>query len=142
MEHDNLYLVTMYDRDQKLFITISVYSPPSTTKSISRKFVSNNLKICRKKLLIKKVIRKLAGKSIAKIKKYRGGGGPHSKSDKAAHTIDESRFILYNNAFTFWTTIEYYGCEKILKVGSVQFIIVSHSIFINRKTRRRAIWKN
>lgn len=66
-----------------------------------------------KKLQIKKIIRKFAGKSTAKIEKFRRQRD--GKREETGEPADESRIILHNNSLPLLTTIEYYGCEKNTK---------------------------
>lgn len=67
-----------------------------------------------KRLDIKKVIRKFAGKSAAKIEKFR----KHQKDGKsplANNRIAGDLIILSNTSLPLLTTTEYFGCERNTK---------------------------
>lgn len=70
-----------------------------------------------KKLNVKKIIRKFAGKTQAKIEKFRKNRGGDGKSMMPNNILppDDSRIVLSNTSLPLLTTIEYYGCEKNTK---------------------------
>lgn len=76
-----------------------------------------------KKLQIKKVVRKFAGKSAAKIEKYR----KHQQEQKSGLSMSNNvltgadSIILSNTSLPLLTTVEYFGCEKNTRscVGTV-----------------------
>lgn len=75
-----------------------------------------------KKLQIKKVIRHFAGKSSAKIEKFRRQQVSNKQQQQSINQInDEARIMLHNVSLPLLTTTEYYGCEKNTKscIGAV-----------------------
>lgn len=70
-----------------------------------------------KKLNVKKIIRKFAGKTQAKIEKFRKnrGGNGKPKMQNNIPPPDDSRIVLSNTSLPLLTTVEYYGCEKNTK---------------------------
>lgn len=87
-----------------------------------------------KKLNLKKVIRRFAGKSAAKIEKFRRQR--EGKTANGANGIhDESKIILSNTSLPLITTIEYYGCEKNTRscIGPV-YNRKPFYIYLNRNT--------
>lgn len=67
-----------------------------------------------KKLQIKKVIRKFAGKSAAKIEKYRKSKSQISNNNNNNQMPGDS-IILSNTSLPLLTTVEYFGCERNTK---------------------------
>lgn len=71
-----------------------------------------------KKLNVKKIVRKFAGKTQAKIEKFRknrGNGDSKTMMQNNMLPPYESRIVLSNTSLPLLTTIEYYGCEKNTK---------------------------
>lgn len=70
-----------------------------------------------KKLNVKKIIRKFAGKTQAKIEKFRKNRGGNGKSMMQNNIAppDDSHILLSNTSLPLLTTVEYYGCEKNTK---------------------------
>lgn len=83
-----------------------------------------------KKLDVKKVIRKFAGKSAAKIEKFRKQQ-KGSKSQIANNRISGDSIILSNTSLPLLTTIEYFGCERNTKscIYEKSGIIYNHKPF-------------
>lgn len=87
-----------------------------------------------KKLQIKKIIRHFAGKTTAKIEKFRQRQQQENTYQQQQHQqqqmgqvqgassgVEEARIVLHNVSLPLLTTIEYYGCEKNTKscIGAV-----------------------
>lgn len=69
-----------------------------------------------KKLSVKKIVRKFAGKTQAKIEKFRKNRGDgKSMMQNNISPPDDSRIVLSNTSLPLLTTVEYYGCEKNTK---------------------------
>lgn len=64
-----------------------------------------------RKLQIKKVIRHFAGKTTAKVEKFRRQQESY-KHQSTGQSLDEARIMLHNISLPLLTTTEYYGCEK------------------------------
>lgn len=79
-------------------------------KLLKKEIRKQQFKEMYKKLNIKKIIRKFAGKSPAKIEKFRKQREGKSMSNPS--NLDDSRIILSNTSLPLLTTVEYYGCEK------------------------------
>lgn len=61
---------------------------------------------------VKKVIRRFAGKSPAKIEKFRKTQNEIAQANRGSSATDETRIILSNVSLPLLTTVEYFGCEK------------------------------
>lgn len=91
-----------------------------------------------KSLDVKKVIRKFAGKSAAKIEKFRKQQ-KGSKSQMASNRMSGDSIILSNTSLPLLTTTEYFGCERNTKscVYERSGIIYNHKpfyVYLQRNT--------